>query len=161
MNIGDNIYYVNSGREIDTYTVYNIEDDKIYVAADIEPTIKTFFKLQDFKNNNLPRLFTDLDKAEQFKSKLDYEYEMERQRYFDKILEEALNSVTLSTVENHGVLLKEKKTEYDAYYSDAPGGCWYEAKLYLYENKKYIIVYKYSDINDKVTRECIKFCEKQ
>lgn len=69
---------------------------------------------------------------------------------FQKVLEEALNAPTLTEVERDGRLLKSEKC-FDK-----------EAFLYEYNDKKYIVVYKYKDyklyFRDK---ECIKFCEYQ
>ena len=166
MQKGDTIFYVNSGREIDRYTVDKIDQtqNKAFVScsfdlSDTNNAIKTSFSITDFCMRKLPRLFDNYDDALALKQKLDDDYERQRQIRFDKILEEALNSITIDTVEKHGILLKEKKTEYEPYYSDAPGGCWYEAKLYQYEGKQYIIAYKCID-TPELKKECIKFCER-
>lgn len=163
MKVGDKIYYVNSGRQIDIYNIDKIDQstNNVYVSCPIDNqiSIKTSFNINDFNNSKLPRIFDNEKDALILKGKLDEEYEKERQAKFDKILEEALNSVTLDTVEKYGTLLKEKKTEYESFYSDAPGGEWYEAKLYLYNNVYYIIVYKCTDYPTK-RKECIKFCER-
>lgn len=69
---------------------------------------------------------------------------------FQKVLKEALNAPTLTEVERDGKLLNSKKCDNR------------EAFLYEYNEKKYIVVYKYKDhalyFRDK---ECIKFCEYQ
>lgn len=161
MKIGDKVYYVNSGRQIDIYTVTKIENDEVFIACPIDDqlSIKTSFNINDFNSSKLPRIFDNELDAIKLKRKLDEEYEKERQARFDKILEDALNSVTLDTVEKYGTLLKEKKTEYEPFYSDAPGGEWYEAKLYLYNGIYYIIAYKCTDYPTE-RKECIKFCER-
>ena len=161
MKIGDKVYYVNSGRQIDVYTVTKIDNDEVFVECPIDDqlSIKTSFNINDFNNSKLPRIFDNESDAIKLKTKLDEDYEIERQNKFDKILEEALNSITLDTVEKHGILLKEKKTEYEPFYSDAPGGEWYEAKLYQYDGKQYIIAYKCVD-TPELKKECIKFCER-
>ena len=48
-------------------------------------------------------------------NKLSTEYEAKRQKEFDRILNDALNSVTLSTVEQYGTILKSKRSDYDNY----------------------------------------------
>lgn len=69
---------------------------------------------------------------------------------FQKALDEALNSPTLTEVERDGKLLKSRKCDSR------------EAFLYEHKEKKYIVIYKYKDyelyFRDK---ECIKFCEYQ
>jgi len=77
---------------------------------------------------------------------------------FQKVLEEALNTPTLTEVERDGKLLKSIKTDYENEYHDADssGGDWREAYLYLYNDQKYIVIYKCTNF-PFVTKECIRF----
>ena len=164
MQIGDEIYYVNSGNTIDTYIITNITNDTIHVEYPMDEfaPLTASFNLTQFNKGELPRLFTDYKLAEQLVNKLSTEYEAKRQKEFDRILNDALNSVTLSTVEQYGTILKSKRSDYENYYSDAPGGEWFEANLCLYEGIHYIIVYKFIETKDNdITKECIRFSEKK
>lgn len=82
----------------------------------------------------------------------------ERNSRFEEILEEALNSVTLTEVESNGKLLKSKRTEYEHEYHDADscGGDWREAYLYEYNKQKYIVMYKCTNFPFH-KKECIRF----
>lgn len=74
---------------------------------------------------------------------------------FQKMLEEVLNEPTLTEVEKHGKLLKSIRTGYES--SLNTNGCdWREAYLYLYNSKKYIVIYKCTDI-PFTAKECIRF----
>lgn len=84
----------------------------------------------------------------------------DNQDEFSAILEQALNAVTLSEVEKLGTILSHKKTEYEKVLHDADseGGEWREAYLYLYNNKRYIIIYQHTNFPFE-RKECIKFQE--
>ena len=164
MNVGEKIYYVNSGRMIDEYTITDIDGDNIHVKCHIcaDMFMEADFNLRDFTNGKCVRLFTDYNEAVAYKTKLDQEFEERRQQRFEEILEEALQSVTLDEVEKFGIILKEKQTDYEAYYSDSPGGTWTKAVLYLYEGKQYVIVHKYIEDKDgDVTKRCLTFSERK
>lgn len=68
---------------------------------------------------------------------------------FQKVLEEALNAPTLMGVEREGKLLKSIKI-------DSSGGDWREAYLYLYNDQKYIVIYKCTNF-PFAEKECIRF----
>lgn len=69
---------------------------------------------------------------------------------FYKVFEEALNAPTLMEVERDGKLLKREKCVNK------------EAFLYEYNDKKYIVIYKYKNLEVYFRdKECIKFCEWQ
>lgn len=165
MKTGDTIYYVNSGRQIDKYKIEKIENREVHVIYESEDGIvqlRANFNLDDFYANKCPRLFTKEEEALALKHKLDDEYEANRQARMDKILQEALESTTLSEVESHGVLLKTKRTDYENYYSDSPGGEYYEANLYQYNGVQYIVVYKIvDDSHGRRTKQCVQFSERK
>lgn len=69
---------------------------------------------------------------------------------FERALEDALNSPTLTEIERDGKLLNSKKTNLS--------GVLYEAYLYEYKVQKYIVVYKCTDLpNYFRNKECVRF----
>ena len=77
---------------------------------------------------------------------------------FQKALEEALNAPTLTEVERDGKLLKSIKTDYEneSHDADSNGGDWRDAYLYLYNDQKFIIIYKCTNF-PFAAKECIRF----
>lgn len=153
MNIGDKIYYVNSGLSIDKYEIINIDNEFIYMRALLLHDLYINISLNDF--NKSPNFSLDYDKALERKIELQKIFEQEQQEYFDKILEETLNAVTLDQVEKHGVLLRKLETDKDDGH--------YKAFLYDYNKQKYIIVYRYTQKNKNgkyKNKECVKFTKK-
>lgn len=153
MNIGDKVYIANESG-VNTYIIDSIENDDVEIRYDSDDLdISTSFSLKEYKSGQLNCLFIDYDKAMDKSKLLQQEMKDRKIAWYDKILEEALNSVTLSEVENNGELLRVKRkypkdNEKDILY--------YTAYLYLYEGKRYVIVYKYLKDSRK---ECIKFDE--
>lgn len=162
MKLGDTLYYVNSNRNIDKYVITDMDEDTSTIEIEIcsidFPLIKYRISGTDLSANELSmnsrRLFTNIDDALAFKKELDAKYEEQRQNYFDKLLDEVLNTPTLSDVEQKGKLLKTKET------SNSNIDEVIEANLYCYENDLYVVVYKsYKRHKDSThyTRECISF----
>lgn len=76
-----------------------------------------------------------------------------------KIIDEALNSVTLDEVLSYGETIDDSG-EYDAFYSDAPGGQFTQLKIVKHNEKFYVYkekVIEGMDLSQK--RECIAFYE--
>lgn len=154
MKVGEKIYYINSALGIDLYEIIDINCNNIVsLRSCLIPEI--CIEMTKSEVNSSQRIFFHYDCALMEQSRLKEKYKEKRNSYFDSILEEALNSVTLDEVERNGTLLrsleKDKTNEF------------YKALLYEYNNKKYIIIYKYTekDENGKYKRkECIKFIEK-
>lgn len=74
---------------------------------------------------------------------------------FKKIFEDSLNEPTLTRVERDGKLLINMRTGYGSEYElNGPG--WLEGYLYLYNNRKYVVIYRSTD-RPFAAKECVKF----
>ena len=111
MNIWDKVYYVNSSRTIDEYIVIEINGNEALIGWVKDQKISTYIDISRIETSKYSRIFKNYDNALKLKAKLDKKYKEAIQKYYDSILEEVFNSVTLDQVEKYGILLKEKETK--------------------------------------------------
>lgn len=165
MRLGDIIYYVNSGRDIDEYEVTEISCDKAKIRW-VESK-EGGVVLENWIHTNIAsseRLFDKEEDAKRKKQQLDDEYRLEEQQYFENILDNALKCVHLSEVQANGTILKYKQQVFDVIVQvnrhDSPERRTglFEATLYEYKGKHYISVYRY--FSGSPNGDCVLFKER-
>lgn len=130
MNIGDKLYLANDSG-VDTYIIDGIDCGEVLIYAESFPEIRSKFFIEKFESGELVNLFDNYDKAVERHKVIVQQFEERKQKYYEKILDEALNSVSLEEVKTNGKLLKSKREDKDLYS---------EALLYSYKGEMYVVI---------------------
>lgn len=154
LKVGEKVYYVNSGRQIDEYIVNReLSDDKVELkwVGDLHIVVTVHRDI-----SKLPQIFDNKEDAIRRKEEMDAEYKMEEYSRINDILSLALAYVNLVDVEKEGVVLGRKVVEFHTLAEDGvtPVSGYHEAVLYNYKDIHYIAVYR--KIEDEPVR-CILF----
>lgn len=146
MHIGDKYFYLNSNNKIETLIVVDIsrESDSVrFEGIDENSKIVIHMrKLSDVKKDR--RYSTNYSDVFKYKDEL-------MDNYYDRILRDALNSVTLDEVARFGSKLRSKQIFV------RPELYTIRSELYTYKEKLYVAVYRISEYNNK--KKCILFKE--